>query len=194
MRSFDEEYEKLALAIVARAVEDYESSFRNTMKARNSGGSTDLALHEMKKIEKFFESDWAVALFPSDIDPKAFLEKLKEKCEADFVKEAPDEVEIIRLYTEDLRSMEWIAKKHSIYKSEVRKILISNGIAIRGRNAPTKTMLLTKELLTELYWNQEKTAKEIGISIGVSENTILCKMNYFKIPKRRKGEKRKKLY
>lgn len=66
-------YKELANAIILRAVSDYRSTRKSLIKNPNNM----FAQADLKRIEKFFLSDWFKVL--SDIDGAFILEKLKNE-------------------------------------------------------------------------------------------------------------------
>lgn len=64
-------YEKLANAIILRAVEDYRRALRKLCRHEDNRD----ALHTARELEKFFRSEWFTVL--CDLDSKILIDQLK---------------------------------------------------------------------------------------------------------------------
>mgnify|MGYP001165872357 CR=1 FL=1 len=71
-----EAYENLANAIVLSAVDDYKSAL---IRQKRNPDSTSAA-EDVKRLEKFFYSDWYEVL--TDLDASYLIRKMKEMIEA----------------------------------------------------------------------------------------------------------------
>lgn len=72
MVGVQEAYEDLANAIVLSAVKDYKSALKRLKK--NPGSVS--AAEEIRRLERFFYSDWYEVL--TDLDPEYLIRKMKE--------------------------------------------------------------------------------------------------------------------
>ena len=70
-----EAYENLANAIVLSAVDDYKSALIRQKRNPDSTSATE----DVKRLEKFFYSDWYEVL--TDLDPSYLIRKMKEMIE-----------------------------------------------------------------------------------------------------------------
>lgn len=66
----EDPYEKLANAIVLQAVSDYRAALRLAKK-------NPVAEQDVKKLEKFFRSEWYSVL--TGVDPEYLIEKLRQE-------------------------------------------------------------------------------------------------------------------
>lgn len=73
--SEQEAYENLANAIVLSAVDDYKAAL--IRKKRNPDSAS--AAEDVKRLEKFFYSEWYEVL--TDLDPSYLIRKMKEMIE-----------------------------------------------------------------------------------------------------------------
>jgi len=73
--SEQEAYENLANAIVLSAVEDYKAALLRQKRNPESISAAE----DLKRLEKFFYSDWYEVL--TDLDPGYLIRKMKEMIE-----------------------------------------------------------------------------------------------------------------
>ncbi|AHM55826.1 hypothetical protein EAL2_c05240 [Peptoclostridium acidaminophilum DSM 3953] len=66
----EDEYTKLANAIILQAVKDYRDALRRLAKHPYN----NMALSEKQEVERFFRSDWFEVL--TSIDPEMLIRKL----------------------------------------------------------------------------------------------------------------------
>lgn len=66
-------YERLADAIILRAVEDY----RNALEKLNKHPRNRAALYTKREVERFFRSNWYALL--SEVDPEMIIKRLNEE-------------------------------------------------------------------------------------------------------------------
>lgn len=68
----EESYSKLANAVIIQAVKDYRAAYRRHMRKPDSKE----ALHEVRRLERFFQSPWYEML--TDVDGKLLIMKIQE--------------------------------------------------------------------------------------------------------------------
>lgn len=67
----NEPYERLANAIVLRAVKDYRDALKRLKKHPKNGSAS----YTKREVERFFHSDWYASLIA--VDPEMLIGKLK---------------------------------------------------------------------------------------------------------------------
>lgn len=104
-------------------------------------------------------------------------------------KELPIE-EIKRLYLEVNMSPLEIAVMYDVSSTTIYTRLKENGVKTKCR--PTVLVGMNKELLTQLYVEEKKTAKEIGKMFNTSGSAITYYLHKYEIPidYKRKGRKK----
>ena len=75
MTYLQDNWENLANAIIISAVKDYAKAYRRVLRRPDS----ITAHEEVKKLERFFFSDWYAKL--TDLDPHYLLDRLKGEIE-----------------------------------------------------------------------------------------------------------------
>lgn len=105
--------------------------------------------------------------------------------------------EIKRLYLEEDKSTIEIADVFGCGKETIRKRMVENNIPRRGRGEANRKkgkngILENPNRLRELYWEEEKSLKEIGEICGCFGGTVRRRMLEYDIPTRDRREAAKK--
>lgn len=98
-----------------------------------------------------------------------------------------NEEEIVKMYKEQHATLDSIKKQFHISMKPLIAILVKHNVYIRSHKEQTCKIPRTeqtKQLLQELYHNNNKTLKEIGDLFGVHDTVILHLMKYYNIPRR----------
>ena len=94
-------------------------------------------------------------------------------CRGDQIPPEPVPVELRRLYIDDGRTLEQIARQHHTSKEVVRTWLEDAQIPVQPRTSREHRKQLDAVLVAELYQEREWSASEIAANLDVSIQLVL---------------------
>jgi hypothetical protein len=100
---------------------------------------------------------------------------------------APAPVELRRLYIDDRRTLEQIARQHHTSKEVVRTWLEDAQIPVQPRTSREHRKQLDAVLVAELYQEREWSAAEVAANLDVSIQLVLRTLHDHGVPVRRGG-------
>lgn len=103
-----------------------------------------------------------------------------------------DQQEVRRLYVDEKLSQRQTAERLGLEsKYPVRKVIENSDIASRNRGAKSKNAKWKdKEILFQLYWEENLSSREIGERFGIASRTVISEMERLDIPRRAPMRKR----
>lgn len=99
--------------------------------------------------------------------------------------------EIRKLYEDEKLSLQAIASRFGLTKQGIHYRLKSSGVQFRKRGGSTVDPS-DVERLTQMYVDEKKTGKEIGLEIGVSATTVFKRLARYGIDRRRPADWKRK--